>query len=142
MHPLMRRITTTAVAGAAIAGGVAVARVAARRRAPATSNPRGRHSVTVFRPLEEIRENLPEELMSGDLRVELRTAPGGRGTEIHVRADDGGLSDGEIRRILRESRSVLEAGEVLAPGVPTTTPTVLNKPLRAVTRRGREGGLL
>ena len=98
--------------------------------------------MTVFRPLEDVRENLPEELMSGDLRVELRKAPGDRGTEIHVRAGDGGLSDGEIRRILRESRSVLEAGEVLAPGGPTTTPTVLNRPLRAATRRGRERGLL
>lgn len=138
----MRRITRTAVAGAAVAGGVAVVRAVARRRAPSPPDPDGRHAVTVFRPLNEVREDLPEDLLAAGLRVELRKAPGDRGTEIHVRGGDGGPSDGEIRRILRESRSVLETGEVLRPGGPTTTPTPLNSPLRAVTRRGREGGLL
>ena len=52
------------------------------------------------------------------------------------------VSDAEIRRALRVSRSLLEAGDVLNPGVATTTPTMLNRWLRTLTRHGREEGLL
>jgi hypothetical protein len=101
------------------------------------------HSVTVFRPIGEVRANLPEGLygQGGTWDVRLRAAPGGRGTELHVRSGDPDVPAGEIRRVLRESRSLLETGEVLQPGGPTTEPTVLNKPLRSLTRHGREGGL-
>jgi hypothetical protein len=100
--------------------------------------------VTVFRPIEYVAANLPRQLTDrGDaIEVELREAPAGRGTEIHVRRADDSVSDDEIRRALRTVRSELEVGDVLQPGIATTTPTVLNRGLRTVTSRGREKGLL
>ncbi|MEV6630223.1 hypothetical protein AB0M54_05660 [Actinoplanes sp. NPDC051470] len=68
--------------------------------------------------------------------MRLQAAPGGRGTELHVRTTDPEAPDGEVRRALREGRSLLEIGEVLRPGGPTTEPTLFNKPLRAATGRG------
>jgi hypothetical protein len=98
--------------------------------------------VTVFRPLDEVAANLPDRLAAPGVEVDLRPAPGGRGTEIRARAVDGAVSDADLRCALRESRSLLEVGEVLRPGGPTTEPTVLNRALRAATRHGREEGLL
>jgi hypothetical protein len=125
-------------AATATASGVAVA----RRRRPRPSA-RTTHTLTVFRPVDHVRANLPEQLQDRDgVEVELREAPAGRGTEIHVRRTGSAVSDDEIRRALRTGRSELEVGYVLEPGVPTTKPTALNRPLRAVTGRGREKGLL
>ncbi|WP_213009448.1 hypothetical protein [Paractinoplanes toevensis] len=115
-------------------------RIVTRRQPPAGR----RHVITVHRPLEEIAEVLPEPLSAyhGTIDVRLRAAPAGRGTEISARALNDTVSDGDIRRLLRESRSLLEVGDVLRPGGPTTTPTPWNRPLRSATRHGREGGLL
>ena len=143
--PVMTRLTRTAAAGAAIAGGVAASRLlTARRRPSARRGPRRWHVITVLRPLTEVSENLPDLFAKrpGALEVEVRPAPGDKGTEIAVRAVDPAVPDGDVRRALRESRSLLEVGEVLEPGGPTTIPTPLNRPLRAMTRRGREEGLL
>ena len=128
-----RTKNTLLVAATAAAGVAAAKRITARRRQK--TDDRRRHAVTVYRPIDEIRTNgeLPSPL--ADL--------GDRGTEIFVRARDGSVSAGEIRRALRDVRSLLETGDVLLPDGPaTTTPTLLNKPLRAVTRRGREEGSL
>jgi hypothetical protein len=135
----MRPSPRTVLAVAAVAGGAAAVTLA-RRRARATTGERRWHSLTVYRPFAEVGANLPEELST--LEVRLIEAPGDRGTEVHARAFDGGPSDGEVQRILRESRSLLEVGDVLRPGGPTTTPTPLNAPLRAVTDRTRTGGML
>jgi hypothetical protein len=136
----MRRSTWLTFGAAGVAGFVA-AQAAGRRAAPATSP---FHSVTVFRPLDHVAANMPPQLIElGDgIEVDLRPAPGDRGTEIHVRQVDRGVSAGDIRRALRTGRSQLETGDVLRPGVATTTPTVLNLGLRAVTGHGREKGLL
>ncbi|GAB2586195.1 hypothetical protein Aab01nite_51890 [Paractinoplanes abujensis] len=134
----MRPVTRTALAVAAVAGGAAAVTLARRART-STGEPRW-HTLTVYRPLTEVDANLPEELRT--LEVRLVAAPGDRGTEVHARAFDGGPSDGEVQRILRESRSLLEVGDVLRPGGPTTTPTLFNLPLRSVTSRTRTGGLL
>ena len=125
---------------AAAAGAVAV-----KKAAPARQEPR-RHAVTVYRPVDRIRRDgrLPSPLTDlGDgIEVEIRPAPGDRGTEIYARSR-GEVSEGAVRRALRDTRSLLEAGDVLLPdGPPTTRPTLLNKGLRAITRQGREGGLL
>ncbi|MEV8510216.1 hypothetical protein AB0368_36045 [Actinoplanes sp. NPDC051475] len=100
----------------------------------------------MFRPFEELTTTqLPGSLTElGDaVEVTLRPAPGSRGTEVVVSARDDTVPAGRIRRALRETRSLLETGDVLLPaGPPTTTPTPLNRPLRAATRHGREGGLL
>jgi hypothetical protein len=130
---------------AAGAGGVVAARaMAAGRGRPKSTATRSCHTVTVFKPVEFVQANLPRQLADrGDaLEVELREAPGGRGTEIHVHRANDSVTDDEIRRALRTGRSELEVGDVLKPGVPTTKPTVLNRGLRAVTARGREKGLL
>ncbi|WP_041841096.1 hypothetical protein [Actinoplanes friuliensis] len=129
-------------AAAAAVGGTTYRLVARRRQGP--PGPGRRHVITVHRPLDELAEVLPEPLAAyhGALEVQLRAAPAGRGTEISARALNDSVSDGDIRRLLRESRSLLEVGDILQPGGPTTTPTVTNAPLRAATRHGREGGLL
>jgi hypothetical protein len=138
--------STLLVAATAAAGVAAVKVMSARGRG--TTDDRRRHAITVYRPIDEIRTNgkLPSPLADlGDrVEIDMRPAPGDRGTEILVRARDGGsVSVGEIRRALRDVRSLVETGDVLLPSGPaTTTPTLLNKPLRAVTRRGREGGSL
>ena len=137
----MRRLTWAAPAAAT----TAVVGIAAYRKMRAKSPDRPRtHAVTVFRPVDYVTANLPEQIraLSGDADVRIEAAPGDRGTWILVRSIDGRADDGDIRRALREGRSMLEVGEVLQPGVATTKPTPLNKPLRAVTERGREGGLL
>lgn len=137
----MTRAALVAAATAALGG--TTYRLVSRRSASAPT-PGRRHVITVYRPLDEIAEALPEPLTAypGALEVQLRPAPADRGTEIVARALNDTVSDGDIRRLLRESRSLLEVGDVLQPGGPTSTPTALNSPLRATTRHGREGGLL
>jgi hypothetical protein len=141
MRPTGRILLT---AGAATAGAVTVRRIAAARRTRHQESDR-RHVITVNRLFDEIGDGpLPGPLAGlGDaVEVERHPAPGGRGTEIAARARSGAVAAGDIRRALRESRSELEVGYVLLPGGPTTRPSLLNKPLRAVTTHGREGGLL
>jgi hypothetical protein len=139
----MTRNLILTVTGAA-AAGVTVRAVRARNRPDAPAGPGKAHVLTVNRPLDEVSGNLPEPLaaVDGAVEIRLRAAPGDRGTEIAVRPVDRTVSAGDIRRILRESRSLLEVGEVLRPGGPTTEPTLKNRVLRTATRHGREGGLL
>jgi hypothetical protein len=140
MRPKTRAVLATA---ATVVLGGTTYRIVAKRRSAASTAGR-RHVITVYRPLDEVADVLPEPLTAyhGAVDVQLRAAPADRGTEISVRALNDTVSDGDIRRLLRESRSLLEVGDVLQPGGPTTTPTALNRPLRAATRHGREGGLL
>jgi hypothetical protein len=130
------------VGGLAAAATAATTKVISARRRP----DRRRHVLTVFRPYEELSAtDLPAPLADlGDaVVVDLARAPGGRGTEISVRAQHDAASASEIRRALHTSRSLLEAGDVLLPsGPPTTKPTLRNRALRQATRHGRDGGLL
>lgn len=130
---------------APLAGGAAV--VARRRRQARAAGDRRRHVVTVFRPLSELESTpLPGSLkeIAGEVDIKLFAAPGGRGTEISVRIPEGSeVTSGDVRRALRETRSLIEVGDVLLPsGPPTTVPTLRNRPLRTATEHGREGGLL
>jgi hypothetical protein len=136
----MRR-STLLMLGAGGVAGLGASRVLIRRSRPAAC---AGHAVTVARPMDYVAAHLPAGLTGlGDgIHVELLPAPAGRGTEIHVRRRSDAVSDGDIRRALRTGRSLLEVGDVLRPGVATTTPTVFNRGLRAVTARGRERGLL
>jgi hypothetical protein len=130
--------------GAGAAGAAVTNRVVAARRARAWRTETGTlHVITVYRKINDVT-SLPDPLRElGDaVEIQLREAPGDRGTEIAVRAVDASVTAGAIRRALRDSRSLLEVGEVLQPGVPTTEPTVLNRPLRFATRHAREEGLL
>jgi len=142
----MRTLTKTAVAITAAAAGVAVTRRLKERRGSAGPDDR-RYVLTVFRPIDELtvmaERPAPLAALGDAVTVDLRPAPGDRGTEISVRRTDDKVSAGDVRRALRESRSLLEAGEVLLPtSPPTTEPTVTNKALREATEHGREGGLL
>jgi hypothetical protein len=131
--------------GVAAMAGAAAYLIRVSRRADDRSVSSGTpHAITVYRPVDEVAAQLPAQLTDrgGALDVRLRAAPGDRGTEISVRPVNGAVSDAEIRRALRVSRSLLEAGDVLRPGVATTTPTMLNRWLRTLTRHGREEGLL
>jgi hypothetical protein len=140
---MRRTFRAVSLGAASTIVGAAGYRLLSARRGRRPNHSGRRHVITVFRPLEKVRDNLPETLnRRGDFAVDLRAAPGGRGTEISAQASAGSVSHGDLRRALRESRSLLEVGEVLQPGGPTTEPTMLNRPLRAVTRRGRAEGLL
>src|SRR3954471_9757939 len=114
----MGRTKNTLLVIAGTAAGVTAAKqtVARRRR---RGEDRDSHVITVYRPIGEIHVNgkLPSPLTElGDkVDVELRPAPGDRGTEISVRPRDGGVSAGVVRRALRDSRSLLETGDVLLP---------------------------
>jgi flagellar basal body-associated protein FliL len=141
----MTRSTLALPLAAVVAAGAAAYLIRASRRANEHPVSFGApHVITVFRPLAEVAGNLPNQLTDrgGALEIELREAPESRGTEISVRPVNGAVSDAEIRRALRVSRSLLEVGDVLKPGVATTTPTLRNRLLRTMTRHGREEGLL
>jgi hypothetical protein len=130
------------MATAAAAAGAIVVRKATKPGSTA----RRRHAVTVYCPIDQIERDgkLPSPLteLSDGIDIEMRPAPGGRGTEIYARSK-GTVSEGAVRRALRDTRSLLEVGDVLLPyGPPTTQPTLANRSLRKVTQHGREGGLL
>ena len=156
-----------AVLAAAAGGGVAVTRVLKARRAsgaPAAGSDRAGtrqrwHTLTVNLPPDEVAPGgrLPDPLADlGDtVEVRMRPAPADRGTEIAVRLRDGEPTSGTVarltkedprwavRRALRDTRSLLETGEVLLPSGPTTTRrTLRSRPLEYATRHGREEGLL
>jgi hypothetical protein len=119
------------------------------------------HTVTVNRPLEEVQPDgqLPEPLAElGDaIEVQVRPAPGDRGTELAARLRQGaptGMRGAaaraagtdprqDVRAALRQAKQLLETGEVLSPDQPPTTRrTLRNLPLELATRRaGGEGRL-
>jgi hypothetical protein len=143
----MERTAKLLVLTAAVTATTTGVLAARRTRSSISSDKKPRrHAITVYRPLSEIDRDgrLPSPLTElGDgIDLEFRPAPGDRGTEIYARSK-GAVSKGAVRRALRDTRALLEAGDVLLPdGPPTTEPTLLNKPLRTVTQRGREEGLL
>jgi hypothetical protein len=102
------------------------------------------HVVTVTLAPERVSTEQVVPPPLGDLpgiEVRTRPAPGDRGTEIAVRSTSADVRD--IRRALREAKSLLETGDVLLPDAPPTTqPTPLNAPIRSVTEHGREEGRL
>lgn len=119
------------------------------------------HVATVNRPAGDVAPGgkFPEPLAGlGDaVEVQVRPAPGDRGTEIAVRLRDGARlpvvaaaqrvtgrdPEQAIRAALRESKQLIETSEVLHPDYPPTTePTLLNKPLRTATQQGRREGRL
>ncbi|SDY80385.1 hypothetical protein SAMN05444365_103532 [Micromonospora pattaloongensis] len=119
------------------------------------------HVVTINRPIDQVAPGggIPEPLAQlGDaVEVQLRPAPGGRGTELAVRLRHGesaGVAGGAarisgtdprraVRAALRQAKQVAETGEVLSPDAPPTArETLLNSPLEYATRHGREEGRL
>jgi hypothetical protein len=160
----MNRVTRTAVVAGLAAAAVAVRRLL--RQAPAIRSlqpPEDRWLVlTVDLPQEEIAPHnvWPQPLADlGDaVEIELRRAPGNRGTEIAVRQRDpeaapssstSRIADSfqiqEVRAALRKTKQLLETGEVLnvdpQPHGPRK-PTPGGALIAAGTKRaGREGVL-
>jgi hypothetical protein len=131
--------TRAAVATAVgVAAGTAAA-AAVRRRRPGIPAETGErvHTVTVLAPLDLVRDAWPPDGdVEGDRgQVDLRPAPGDRGTEVRVSAGDGG---GELREELRRLKSRLECGEVVTTEDQPTGRTGRKEALtRAVTDRLR-----
>ncbi|WP_258723334.1 hypothetical protein [Cellulomonas sp. NS3] len=146
---MTRRTTLGAVAGVLALGALA----AARSRTGAV--PDRWHVVTVHRDPSDVdvAAARPRPLAALGDAVELRTAPapGDRGTELAARVrPDSGLSasdakdlDGHVRQALRDTRCLLETGEVLRPDdLGTSRATLTNAPLRFALRRAKTGGRL
>jgi hypothetical protein len=135
--------------------GAAAAWWSYRRRRPQGE---ARLVVTVNRPVAEVRVDgrLPDPLerLGESVTLDVRPAPGGRGTEIEARLADatpagpvarlaGADPRQPVRRALREAKSLLETGEVVRPDEPSTSrPTPLGRALDVVTRRAAGEGRL
>jgi hypothetical protein len=155
-----------ALAGIGVGAGVVAARrIGAVRRVAAGTHelPRNRwRVVTVNRSPQDVTPDgkLPEPLARlGDrIDVQVRPAPGDKGTELaarlrgeepsgvtgaiaRVRGDDPRQ---ELRSALRESKQLLEVGEVLRSDAPegTTKPTLTGAPLELASRRAGGEGVL
>ena len=160
----MNRTVSRVVVLAGVGAGVVVVRRMTGRRfdngGPREAQDRW-HTVTVNRPPEEVATDgrLPGPLaeLSDAVEVQIRPAPGGRGTEVAARLR-GEVPSGagaaaarvvgsdprqDLRAALRQSRQLLETGEVLrADEPPTTRRTLRGLPLELATRRaGGEGRL-
>ncbi len=119
-------------------------------------------TVTVNCPPERLAADggqLPEPItrLAGRTEVSVRPAPGDRGSELGLRLISpppeglavvaarlrGGDPRQELRRALRDAKSLIETGEVIRPDEPPTThPTVTGKLLDlAIARSGGEGRL-
>lgn len=146
---MTRRTTLAAVAGVVALGALA----AARRSREAL--PDRWHVVTIHRDPSDVdvAAGRPRPLAALGEAVELRVAaaPGDRGTELAARVrPDSGLSgpdakdlDGHVRQALRDTRCLLETGEVLRPDdLGTARATLTNVPLRLALRRATTGGRL
>jgi hypothetical protein len=157
--------TKTLLYGGVAAGGGAVA--VRRLLSPdgaAHHNGRGTdrwHFVTINRSPEDVQPEgrLPEPLAKlGDrIDVQVRIAPGNRGTELGARLRDpvptgpgelAARTTGQdprqaLRAALRECQWLLETGEVLQPDPhPSTRRTLTSLPLKLATRRARGEGRL
>ncbi|MPZ81865.1 MAG: hypothetical protein GEV28_16310 [Actinophytocola sp.] len=141
----MRPLRTGALVVAGVVTGRAVARkVAAHRTAVTTAGARWL-VVTVNAPPERLADAATD--LGAEVETRLTPAPGGRGTEVAARPRQTGTGAtppaSDLRRALRDLKTMVEAGEVLRPDEPTTSkPTPGGALVRAITRRaGGEGRL-
>mgnify|MGYP006976745410 FL=1 len=142
-----------ALGGIALLGGVTavVARRLTRRRrwlpGPIRRADGRWHSVTVNRRPEDVSAAVgpaPLEELGLEVDIRYRPAPGGRGTEVSVRAPHGGVAQQrKIRAALRQAKQLWETGEVLQPdGLGPASHPPRRRPLAHATRAGREDGRL
>lgn len=161
----MKRVVSMAVLAGVGAGGVAVVRrILQSSRATADGDSQGRwRVVTINRPPEEVapqgRWPDPIAQLGDTVEVQVRPAPGGKGTELAARLRHPGASGsgdaasrtkGEtpqqaVRSALRQAKQLIEVGEVLkvdpAPhGKRRHTPGGLL--LEAATKRAGKEGVL
>jgi len=160
MKWITRTAAGTVAVAAATAGGVVAGRaVAARRygRIPGSLRhaklPEWLVTTVNAAPTGVVGPDgaLPEPLarLGESVEVQIHPAPGDKGTELRVRPRPPGHGKSgpdewrELRVALRETKQVLETGEVLQPDRPSTTrDTVRSRPLAYATRHAREEGRL
>jgi hypothetical protein len=125
--------------------------VSARPPRPEVDPPGRWLAVTVYRRPDDVRSQVdgtgPLSGMRGEIELTVRPAPGDKGTELAARptAPDGGSVDvrRRLRAALRETKSILECGEVVEPSRPGSShPGPAGQVLRAVTRRAWGEGRL
>jgi hypothetical protein len=157
--------TITKLAAAAAGVGIAVRQVSRSRvRVPAhgaDAEPRSRwRAVTVCKQPGEIAPGgvLPRPLaeLGDSVEVRITPAPGGKGTELAARLKDAGEPSAAarvtgrdpwqaVRSALRESKQLLEVGEILRVDPQPAghrPPTPAGKVLEAVTARAGGQGVL
>jgi hypothetical protein len=161
MNRTVSRVVVLAGVGA---GVVAIRRIRSTRefRNGTANGSRVRwHTVTINRPPGEVAPDgrLPQPVAElGDrVEVQIRPAPGDKGTELAARlpaAEPSGLTGTaarmtgndprqDLRVALRQAKQLLETGEVLsADKPPTTRRTLRSLPLELATRRGGGEGRL
>lgn len=151
-----------ATAGLAVGAAVLRRATAARPAEEAAGAAAGNRwlTVTINRAPQDVpADELPTPLREyGDrLETRIRPAPGDRGTELAVRLKEaqpdaahsvparlaGVDPRQDLRRALREAKSLLEAGEVLRPDTPPTThDTPGGKLVGLLSRRSGGEGVL
>jgi hypothetical protein len=163
-------MSTRAVSAAVLAagGGAVVLIRQLQRRVPGgtgeAAEPRSRwRAVTINRSPEEVmpdnRRPAPLAQLGDLVEVEIRTAPGGKGTELRARLRDpepqgaasaaarlsGNDPRQRVRAALREAKQLIEVGEVLRVD-PTPhgrrPPTPTGALVEAATKRAGGEGLL
>jgi hypothetical protein len=116
------KLPPAAAAGTLLVGTLLVGAGGTRwwRRRQATRAALGQWAVvTVLRPRTEVTGSEPYRRLRDqgvEVEVELREAPGNRGTEVAARrrpGSRGGASRADLRTSLRELKQRLETGEVL-----------------------------
>jgi hypothetical protein len=142
--------------GAVIAAGAMIGQAVARRvtQHEDGSGHRSRWlAVTVNAPSEKVAQPLADAVAELDVETRVAAAPGGRGTEVAARPQDapagvvrrlaGKDPRQDVRRALRDMKSLVETGEVVRPDEPTTGKRTPGGALvRLATRRaGGEGRL-
>ncbi|MFC5063797.1 hypothetical protein [Actinomycetospora atypica] len=107
--------------------------------------------VTIYRQPDDVRTEVdgsgPLSRMRGEIELTVRPAPGDKGTELAARptAPDGGSVEQRraVRAALRETKSILECGEVVEPSRPGSShPGPAGQLLRAATTRAWGEGRL
>jgi hypothetical protein len=153
----MKLIRGAAVAAAVTAGGVAARRMLASRL-PMMPGRMGEPEwlvATIYRSPTDIAPegHLPEPLerLGDAIEVQIRPAPGDRGTELSVRPRLAGNGDRTAKRdawrtvrlAVRQAKQLCETGEVLQPSEPRTNRrTPFNRPIEYAVSHAREEGRL
>ena len=122
-------------------------RLAERFGAREQQDPARWQVVTIYRPIEELEQAVPEPLARlGDaIEVQIRQGPDSRGTEVAARLSPSrvarpevpGPTPGELRTALRRAKQLCEVGwihEANVTGTTRTTPTPLDPPLQEESR--------
>ena len=139
-----------------MAAGAVIGRAVARRvtrRGNGSSEWSRWLAVTVNAPPERVEGPLQDAVAELDVEARVTPAPGGRGTEVAARLRNaptgvvlrlaGKDPRQDLRRALRDMKSLVEAGEVVRPDEATTgKPTPGGVVVQLATRRaGGEGRL-